>query len=163
MFMENRNPVESEYPVLLKILLIVGVLFLGSLGLLLLSIILGVLGFVYGSSNILAWSVSLEQIGILSLGLSIVLGGVISTAGLAWRSKSPSQFQLEKEKNENQTYDIRDHGLTVEDVLGDMSVTERELLAQKLAESRLAIREDGTLIPLEQAKKMSKIERFIDG
>lgn len=163
--MEQLEDIKPEYPLLLKMLLGIGVLFSSSLGLLLLSIILSMLGLVYGI-NMLNLIVSMEQIGLLLLGVSILLGGGISIIGLVTRpllSADDSQIQHEKQKNENHSYDIRDYGLSVEDVLSDMSMQEREQLAEKLAESRLAIREDGTLIPLEQAEKLYKIERFIDG
>ena len=164
--MEHIENPKPEYPPLLKMLLAVGVLFLGSLGILLLSIVLSMFGFVY-EINHLPWiTVAMGQVGMMALGLSVVLGGGVSIIGLAMRSLSlpmDLQAQREKQKNESRVYDIRDYGLTVEDVLDDMSLAERELLATKLAESRLAIREDGTLIPLEQAEKMVKIERFIDG
>lgn len=161
--LENPKP---EYPPLLKLLLAVGALFLSSLGILLLSIILSMLGFVYGMNNLLRLTVAMEQIGLLMLGLSILLGGGISIIGLTMRSLIPSmdsQAQHEKQKNESRVYDIRDYGLSVDDVLSELSMQERELLTEKLAESRLAIRDDGTLIPLEQAEKMVKIERYIDG
>jgi len=164
--MEQIEDIKPEYPLLLKLLLGVGVLFLSSLGLLLLSIVLSMMSFVYGIDNLFNLTVAMEQIGLLMLGVSILLGGGISIIGLALRpllSSGDLQTQHEKQKNENQVYDIRDYGLSVEDVLDDMSMQERERLAEKLAESRLAIREDGTLIPLEQAEKLYKIERFIDG
>jgi len=164
--MEQIEDIKPEYPLLLKLLLGVGVLFLSSLGLLLLSIVLSMLSFVYGINNLFNLTILMEQIGMMMLGSSVILGGIISIIGLAIRpllSSGELQAQQEKQKNENLTYDIREYGLTVEDVLHDMSMQERERLAEKLAESRLAIREDGTLIPLEQAEKLYKIERFIDG
>lgn len=164
--MEQVDQYKPQYPLFLKMLLAVGAMFLGSLGLMLLSMILSMLGFAYGLGDLVAATVMIEQVGILMLGLSIILGGALSVAGMTVRSLTPTQattHQQEKAKNENRVYDIREDGLTVEDVLGDMSMRERELLAGKLAESRLAIREDGTLIPLEQAEKLYKVERFIDG
>lgn len=164
--MEQIENIKPEYPLLLKMLLAVGVLFLGSFGLLFLSIMLSMLGFMAGIGNMLVITGVMEQVGILMLGVSILLGGSISIMGLVMRpllSSGDAQVQREKQKNENRSYDIRDYGLTVEDVLDDMSMLERERLAEKLAESRLAIRDDGTLIPLEQAEKLYKIERFIDG
>jgi hypothetical protein len=164
--MEQLQNAKPEYPPLLKVLLAVGVLFLGALGILFLSIILSMVGFVYGINNILDITIIMEQMGLLMLGSSIILGGGISIIGLTLRSvlsSGESNTQHEKQKNENRTYDIRDYGLSVEDVLSGMSMQEREYLADKLRESRLAIRDDGTLIPLEQAEKMVKIERFIDG
>lgn len=165
-FMEQLENSKSEYPLLLKVLLAIGALFLGSLIILVLSIILSMFTYVYGMSNLLGFIVAMEQIGLLMLVLSIALGGGVSIIGLTMRSLTPamdSQTQYEKQKNKNRAYDIRDEGLTVDDVLSDLSMQERELLTEKLAESRLAIRDDGTLIPLEQAESMVKVERFIDG
>ena len=155
-----RNP---EYPLLLKVLLGIAFLFIGSLGILLISMLLNMLGFAYGIEWLPSATVVMEQVGILTLGVSILLGGVVSMIGLATRSLNADSSNTQKQKNEMSRYDIRDHGLTVEDVLDDMNESERELLVQKLAESRLAIREDGTLIPVEQAEKLNKVERFIDG
>jgi len=159
--------VKPEYPLLLKMLLAVGALFLSSFGLLALANIFRMLAMIAGIDNMPITPLMMEQLSILMLGVSILLGGGISIIGFVMRpllsSNDDAQSQREKQKNENRTYDIRDYGLTVEDVLDDMSMHERERLAEKLAESRLAIREDGTLIPLEQAEKMYKIERFIDG
>ncbi len=45
--------------------------------------------------------------------------------------------------------------------LDALSSTERDLLKQRLAESRLAIRHDGALIAREQAEMMQKIEGFL--
>jgi hypothetical protein len=164
--MEQLENSKSEYPLLLKVLLAVAALFLGSLIVLVLSIILSMVTYIYGLSNLLGITVAMEQIGLLILGLSIALGGGVSIIGLTMRSISPSmdsQTQYEKQKNKNRAYDIRDDGLTVDDVLDDLSMQERELLTEKLAKSRLAIRDDGTLIPLEQAETTVKVERFIDG
>lgn len=162
--MQQLDNPKTQYPLLLKLLFGVSVLFFGSLGILLLSLILSMLSFAYGLGDIVSATVVMEQMGIGLLGLSILVGGAVSIMGLTMRSITPqveSDNLEEKQKNENRLYDIREHGLTVEDVLGDMTMQERELLAEKLAESRLAIREDGTLIPLEQAEKLQKIERFI--
>ncbi len=164
--MENIERHQNEYPLFLKILLAFGALFLTSLGVLLASMIISMLGFAYGIANVANLVIFLEQAGIIMLGLSVMLGGGVSIMGLVFRSLSPTQAQhidVEKAKNENNLYDIREHGLSVEDVLADMSMTERELLVEKLAESRLAIREDGVLIPLEQAEKLRRIERFSNG
>ena len=164
--MEDIEYIKPEYPLFLKMLLAVGALFLTSLSILVLSMVLSMLGFVYGINNMFDFTIAIEQIGLLMLAVSIILGGGISIFGLTIRpllSSGDSQTQHEKQKNENHVYDIRDYGLSVEDVLGELSMQERERLAEQLAESRLAIREDGTLIPLEQAEKMYKIERFIDG
>ncbi len=49
----------------------------------------------------------------------------------------------------------------VKRLLDSLSRTERELLRQRLAESRLVIRQDGALIVCEQAEMMRKIEEFI--
>ncbi len=46
-------------------------------------------------------------------------------------------------------------------LLDSLSRTERDLLRQRLAESRLTIRHDGVLIAREQAAMMQKIEEFI--
>lgn len=164
--MENIDAQKPDHPLLLRILMVIGMMFLGALGLLLLSLILGMLGYAYGIGNMSALTIALEQVGVGLLGLSILLGGGISIMGMTMRSLAPSTETTrvhEKQKHDDRLYDIREHGLTVEEVLDDMSMQERELLAEKLAESRLAIREDGTLIPLEQAEKLYKIERFIDG
>ncbi|MCY4073203.1 MAG: hypothetical protein OXG60_18075 [Chloroflexi bacterium] len=45
--------------------------------------------------------------------------------------------------------------------LDSLSRTERDLLRQLLAKSRLAIRHDGVLIAREQAEMMQKIEEFV--
>lgn len=165
--MDNLECHGREYPLFLKVLLGIGVMFLGSLGMLLLSMLLSMLGFAYGLQSVIDATVVMEQLGIVLLGLSVVVGGAVSMIGLSVSGLSPSQShmpeQIEKLKNEDRLFDIREHGLSVEDVLADMSMTERELLAEKLAESRLAIREDGVLIPLEQAEKLQNIERYTDG
>lgn len=165
--MEHTEHHRREYPLFLKILLAISFTFFGALGLLLLSMILSMVGFAYGLPDVMSATVMMEQIGIVLLGLSVIVGGGVSMLGLLIGGTSTSQTyvdeQQEKLKNENRLYDIREHGLTVEDVLADMSMTERELLAEKLAESRLAIREDGVLIPLEQAEKLQKIERYMNG
>ena len=46
-------------------------------------------------------------------------------------------------------------------LLDSLSRTERDLLRQHLAESRLAIRHDGALIAREEAEMMRKIEEFL--
>lgn len=160
----RKSPAKnSEYPLLLRVLLGIAFLFIGSLGILLVSLLLSMLGFVYGIEWFPAFTATMERVGILLLGASILAGGFVSMMGLATRSLHADSHTLEKEKNESASYDIREHGLTVEEVLDEMTQGERNLLAQKLAESRLAIREDGTLIPVEQAEKLNKVERFIDG
>lgn len=153
-----------EYPLLLKILLAIGAIFLGSFVLLLMSMILYMLGFAFGIMWLPAVTGAMELISILMLAFSIIIGGAVSVAGLTTRVLTPaSELEREKQKNENRQMDIRQRGLTVDDILDEMDREERERLAEKLAESRLAIREDGTLIPLEQAEQLYKIERFVDG
>jgi len=162
--MEDMEIPKPQYPMLLKLLMGIGVMFLGSLGLLLLSLIFGMMGFALGIPELSVFTLMMEQVGVVMLGLSIMVGGVLSVVGLTVKSLTPAGGQIQdKQKNESRLYDIRDEGLTVEDVLADLSLAERELLAEKLATSRLTIREDGTLIPLEQAEKLYKVERFIDG
>lgn len=46
-------------------------------------------------------------------------------------------------------------------LLDSLSRSERDLLRQQLAQSRLAIRNDGVLIPREQAEMMHNIEEFL--
>lgn len=164
--MEDRRHRQVEYPLFLKVLLSFGILFMTSLGMILLSMLMSMFGFAYQIPNIGGVSLVLEQIGVVMLAASIVLGGSISLIGMTLQSISPKQNSdesSEKQKNESSIYDIRDHGLSVEDVLADMTMTERELLAENLARSRLAIREDGVLIPIEQAEKLQNIERFSNG
>lgn len=165
--MENLERHQREYPLFLKVLLGIGAAFLGALGLLLVSMLLSMLGFAYGLPDLIDATVVMEQIGIVLLGLSVAIGGGVGMLGLLIGGLSPSETHIpqqeDKLKNEDRLFDIREHGLTVEDVLADMMMTERELLAEKLAESRLAIREDGILIPLEQAEKLQKIERYTNG
>ena len=159
----NREYHRREYPLFLRVMLAIGVLFLGALGLLLGSMIMSMIGFAYGMPNVIAATVIAEQVGILLLGLSVVLGGGVSMLGLLVGDTSQHRSDAQdKLKNEERMFDIREQGLTVEDVLADMSMTEREQLAEQLAMSRLAIREDGVLIPLEQAENLQKIERYID-
>jgi|GEM_PF-2476096 len=167
--MDNLERHQREYPLFLKILLGFGVLFMGALGLILGAMLLSMVGFAYGLPSMMDATVIMEQIGIALLGLSVVVGGGVSMLGLLIGGFSPSQSYVPQQegeaklKNEDRLFDIREHGLSVEDVLADMSMTERELLAEKLAESRLAIREDGVLIPLEQAEKLQNIERYTNG
>lgn len=159
----ERQYHRREYPWFLKLMLAIGVLFLGALGLLLGSMLLGMVAFAYGLPDVIAATVVAEQVGILLLGLSVVLGGGVSMLGLLIGGASNHQPDAQdKLKNEARMFDIREQGLTVEDVLADMSMTEREQLAEQLAMSRLAIREDGVLIPLEQAENLQKVERYID-
>ena len=164
--MVNAGYYRSKYPLFLKLLLGIGTVFLGSLGLLVLSQMLNMFGFAFGIQTILDIVPLMEQVGISLMFISVMLGGIVSSIGLITRSSMLSKEFGEhsgQQKNESQYYDIRDHGITVEDVLSDMTMREWELLAEKLAESRLSIREDGTLIPSEQAEKLNKIERFLDG
>ncbi len=164
--MENLERHQREYPPFLKVLLGIGIVFLGSLGLLLVSLLLSMVGFAYGLPDVISATVIMEQISIGLLGLSVAIGGGVGVLGMMIGGLSPKQSYVPEEaklKNEDRLFDIRDYGLSVEDVLADMSMTERELLAEKLAESRLAIREDGVLISLEQAEQLQKIERFMDG
>jgi len=153
-----------EYPILLKILLGIGALFIGSFVLLFASMTLYMLGFAYGIEWLPAVTQSLESLSIILLALSVVLGGAVSFAGLGTQTLTPAaNLEREKRKNEAHQSNIREQGLSVEDILNDMDREERDRLAEKLAESRLAIREDGILIPVEQAEKLYKIERFVDG
>lgn len=77
-----------------------------------------------------------------------------------WRGELALHSKVKNREVDACGSEIR-YDTNVKRMLDSLSRTERELLRQRLAESRLVIRQDGALIACEQAEMMRKIEEFI--
>ena len=135
-----------------------------SLGLLIASSSLQLYGIAFGIPQLAFATNLMETAAWIALGFGLGTGGGIGIAGLLlkaiWtRAAAPrpkfknSDSLANRAKTENST--------RVERILGSWPTAERDLLRQQLAESRLAIRHDGVLVPREQAVMMRKIEDYV--
>ena len=134
-----------------------GRLFIASLVLLLIALLLSMMSFVYQ----IGWSYQLAQglegLSVLGIGLSVLLGGIFGFSGMI--AKSLGLWDMEamgKAKNEEKQKRL--HQEDVKGILNDLDDEEREQLQQLLAESRLAIRDDGILVSEEQLATEKRIQ-----
>ena len=154
----------GPYTLSLRILISIAVILPISLGLLIASSSLQLYGIAYGIPQ-LAFAINMmESAAWIALGFALGIGGGIGIAGLLLKAMwTREAAPRPKFKNSDS---VANGGKTanstrVERLLGSLSIAERDVLRQQLAESRLAIRHDGVLVPREQAVTMREKEDYI--
>ncbi len=134
-----------------------GRLFVASLALLLVALLLSMMSFVYQIGWTFQLAQGLEGFSILGIGLSVLLGGMFGFSGII--AKSMGLWNIETEsKAKNEEKQKRLHQDDIKDILNDLDDEELQQLQQLLAESRLAIRDDGILVSEEQLAIEKRIQ-----
>ncbi len=153
--------VPSLYPRSLSVLIASAALLPISLAVLIAASALQMIGVAYNIPQLVYATELIAQSSWILLGSAIAIAGGISVASLISKALGASEWII-RPKVKNSEVDARAcENATVMPLLGSLSRRERNLLGQRLAESRLAIRHDGVLIAREQADMMRKIEEFI--
>ena len=145
---------------LARLLLGAAGLFMGALLLILLALMLGVYGLLQQMPSLLSLSALMETVAAHLLAVALALGGGLSVAGLA-ASTLNARLPAIKAKNDAVAHDSAHEREKVKALLNSLTFEERRLLRERLAASRLRIRDDGKLIPAEQALRLAKVDRFI--
>lgn len=156
--------VPSLYPRSLRVLIALAAILPISLVCLIAASALQMIGVAYNIPQLVYGTELIARSSWILLGSAIAIAGGISVTSLISKALGASEW-ITRPKVKNSEVDARACEIAsdtnVMPLLESLLRRERDLLRQRLAESRLVIRHDGALIAHEQAEMMRKIEEFI--